>query len=333
MAGPLEGIRVLEFGSFVAGPYAGQLLADMGADVIKIEPPAGDPWRHASSFTKNESRVFIPLNRGTRSICLDLKKESGKAAFLFAQANDIRNSQKHSLIYKLFYKKIVTYKRAVGKYKTRKLLETATCIKEAANIHYLPRIAAFMGYWPVIVLNYRDFPEWAGSMYPGQRYFSIETLTQDYVSTMENSVALLGLFGGCVIDYKELMDTNAEDWARVLGEVTGLDGGVILESRNRRFRNPGPESPLPVRNSNVEEILALVRQYEGRPVDPRACDHRDTAHREHCQPDRPGPRRVHRSWFGCRVVRWHFERCSDVLGCGHRAALRCGHALSPDGYQ
>ncbi len=78
MAGPLEGIRVLEFGSFVAGPWAGQLLADMGADVIKIEPPAGDPWRHASSFAKNESRVFIPLNRGTRSICLDLKQDAAR---------------------------------------------------------------------------------------------------------------------------------------------------------------------------------------------------------------------------------------------------------------
>ncbi|NQW20706.1 MAG: CoA transferase [Chloroflexi bacterium] len=80
MDGPLHGIRVLEFGSFVAGPWAGQLLADMGADVIKIEPPAGDPWRHASAFAKNESRVFIPLNRGVRSICLDLKQDSARAA-------------------------------------------------------------------------------------------------------------------------------------------------------------------------------------------------------------------------------------------------------------
>ena len=78
MAGPLEGIRVLEFGSFVAGPWGGQLLADMGADVIKVEPPSGDPWRHASSFAPNESRVFVPLNRGVRSICLDLKQDAAK---------------------------------------------------------------------------------------------------------------------------------------------------------------------------------------------------------------------------------------------------------------
>ena len=80
MAGPLEGIRILEFGSFVAGPWGGQLLSDMGADVIKIEPPKGDPWRHASAFSNNESRVFIPLNRGVRSICLDLKLKSAQIA-------------------------------------------------------------------------------------------------------------------------------------------------------------------------------------------------------------------------------------------------------------
>jgi crotonobetainyl-CoA:carnitine CoA-transferase CaiB-like acyl-CoA transferase len=103
MAGPLEGIRVLEFGSFVAGPWGGQLLADMGADVIKIEPPVGDPWRHATSFTENESRVFIPLNRGTRSICLDLKKESGRAALrkLIESADGIISNNRRDTAIKL----------------------------------------------------------------------------------------------------------------------------------------------------------------------------------------------------------------------------------------
>ncbi|MCH2529646.1 MAG: CoA transferase [Dehalococcoidia bacterium] len=78
MAGPLEGIRIIEFGSFVAGPWGGQLLADMGADVIKVEPPDGDPWRHATPFAPNESRVFLPLNRGVRSICIDLKRKSSE---------------------------------------------------------------------------------------------------------------------------------------------------------------------------------------------------------------------------------------------------------------
>ena len=46
--------------------------------MVKVEPPFGDPWRHASPFAPNESRVFIPLNRGVRSICLDLKQDSAR---------------------------------------------------------------------------------------------------------------------------------------------------------------------------------------------------------------------------------------------------------------
>lgn len=80
MSGPLQGIRILGFGSFVAGPWGGQLLADMGAEVIKVEPPTGDPWRQTTPFAPNESRVFVPLNRGVKSICLDLKHDSARAA-------------------------------------------------------------------------------------------------------------------------------------------------------------------------------------------------------------------------------------------------------------
>ena len=76
--GPLNGTRILEFGSFIAGPFAGQILADMGADVVKIEPPSGDPWRNASRIMENEGRGFITLNRGTRSLCIDLKKSKSK---------------------------------------------------------------------------------------------------------------------------------------------------------------------------------------------------------------------------------------------------------------
>ena len=78
--GPLAGMRVVEFGSFIAGPFAGQILADMGADVIKVEPPSGDPWRSQNPFAPGESRVFLPLNRGVRSICLDLKLPAAREA-------------------------------------------------------------------------------------------------------------------------------------------------------------------------------------------------------------------------------------------------------------
>ncbi len=77
---PLEGIRVLEYAQYVAGPFAGMLLADLGADVIKVEPPGGDAWRRYEPFADGESRYFYSLNRNKRSIVLDLKADAGRRA-------------------------------------------------------------------------------------------------------------------------------------------------------------------------------------------------------------------------------------------------------------
>src|ERR1700760_2462991 len=71
--GPLAGIRVLELGSFIAGPFAGQLLADYGADVIKVEPPGrGDPMR-AWGITKHGTSLWWhAIARNKRSVTIDL---------------------------------------------------------------------------------------------------------------------------------------------------------------------------------------------------------------------------------------------------------------------
>lgn len=72
MAGPLDGVRVIEFTEIIAGPLAGMLLADLGAEVIKVEPPWGEPWRFVQAFLPTESRPFMTYNRGKRSLPLDL---------------------------------------------------------------------------------------------------------------------------------------------------------------------------------------------------------------------------------------------------------------------
>jgi crotonobetainyl-CoA:carnitine CoA-transferase CaiB-like acyl-CoA transferase len=74
MAKPLAGIRVIELANFIAGPLAGTLLADMGADVIKVEPPGGDMSRAAPPIRNGESVSFAALNRNKRSLMLDLKR-------------------------------------------------------------------------------------------------------------------------------------------------------------------------------------------------------------------------------------------------------------------
>jgi crotonobetainyl-CoA:carnitine CoA-transferase CaiB-like acyl-CoA transferase len=90
---PLRGVRVLEFAHWMAGPLAGGLLADWGADVVKVEPPGGEPMR--TIFSRMGARAGTPnaaftlANRGKRSLVLDIKDETGRAAFerLLAQAD------------------------------------------------------------------------------------------------------------------------------------------------------------------------------------------------------------------------------------------------------
>jgi formyl-CoA transferase len=79
VSGPLEGVRVLELSQIIAAPFCGLLLADMGADVIKVEPVGGEPWRIFAQFLPGESKTYIALNRGKRSLPLDITNPEAQA--------------------------------------------------------------------------------------------------------------------------------------------------------------------------------------------------------------------------------------------------------------
>jgi crotonobetainyl-CoA:carnitine CoA-transferase CaiB-like acyl-CoA transferase len=79
----LAGLRVLELTQVMAGPFCGQVLADMGADVVKVEPPDGDPTRRSLGFRVRgeDTAAFLAVNRNKRSLVLDLKDDRHRAVF------------------------------------------------------------------------------------------------------------------------------------------------------------------------------------------------------------------------------------------------------------
>jgi CoA:oxalate CoA-transferase len=76
---PLAGVRVVDASNFLSGPFAAMMLADVGADVIKVEPPGGDPYRRVGRPATAIGPLFANVNRGKQSVVLDLKSEGGRA--------------------------------------------------------------------------------------------------------------------------------------------------------------------------------------------------------------------------------------------------------------
>jgi crotonobetainyl-CoA:carnitine CoA-transferase CaiB-like acyl-CoA transferase len=102
--GPLAGLRVVDLTAMVMGPYCTQIMADMGADVIKIEPPDGDNTRYISvGPAPGMSGVFVNVNRGKRSVVLDLRSDQDKLALreLIKKADVFIHSMRSKAIVKL----------------------------------------------------------------------------------------------------------------------------------------------------------------------------------------------------------------------------------------
>lgn len=102
-AGPLHGTVVVELGNLIAAPYAGMLLADLGARVIKVEPPGGDLGRRFGPYVKGESAFFMAVNRGKESLSIDTKDWIGKRVLdnLVKKADVVLNNLRHGAMERL----------------------------------------------------------------------------------------------------------------------------------------------------------------------------------------------------------------------------------------
>jgi formyl-CoA transferase len=91
MTRPLDGVSVLELSTMIAGPYAGQMLGDLGADVVKIERPgSGELARGLEPTVGEESFYYLTANRNKRGLALDVTEEAGREVFLdLAEAADV----------------------------------------------------------------------------------------------------------------------------------------------------------------------------------------------------------------------------------------------------
>ncbi|MCV7079322.1 CaiB/BaiF CoA transferase family protein [Mycobacterium szulgai] len=116
--GPLAGVRVVDLTAMVMGPYCTQIMADMGADVIKVEPPQGDDTRYVSvGPAPGMSGVFVNVNRGKRGVTLDLKSDAGRSALraLIEQADVFIHSMRAKAIARLqlSYDEVATINPAI----------------------------------------------------------------------------------------------------------------------------------------------------------------------------------------------------------------------------
>jgi hypothetical protein len=188
-----------------------------------------------------------------------------RAADIFRGAYELQRRRPYSRLARHDWK----YRRSRAKRILASALRSADWCKATFNLDYAVFPAMRLGYAPKIIVNYREPVAYLHSSYTLVGKVSVHDHMDAYSSLLENALMLMRTFGGCAIDYQELMGED-EGWANVLEEVCGLSAAALLDSRRRRMTRASrltasPDFPVPDR---ARRIYQALRTHKGESIDP-----------------------------------------------------------------
>ena len=148
----------------------------------------------------------------------------------------------------------------------RKVLDAAEFLK-SIDLGTLTHTIYKLDYQPKIILSYRSFEEIAQSAYVSFSWGCAES-ERTYLDVYRTGLLQLHAFGGCAIDFRELIDTEEVAWSRVLGEVTGIEERSLLDARDRLSKPVNWQSRVPVLSRQAEELYGELQTYKGQVISP-----------------------------------------------------------------
>ena len=208
-------------------------LADAGAD---FGMPAPDDWdRRAGHLEHPEMGTAIRLN----SFVQKLAKEPPFS----------------------IQKQIMRWRRKKAHRAMKDALESATYFKYL-NLEFVARFAARHGYHPIIILSYRRFDEHVMSAAPTRLHLDLDAIADSYVRVYRDGMLLKLLFGGCAVDFADLIDRGETDWADSLARLTGLSRERLIEARDKRVRpaTSRSEQIAALNDPRTSEVYEMLRQ-------------------------------------------------------------------------
>lgn len=150
------------------------------------------------------------------------------------------------------------------------LLKAATeaqFIKDIGNVTRVPFYIRY-GYRPSIIVSYRNFEDYAHSIVSLWVENTVPSIAPHYISLLTDATALLALFGGCAIDYEEIVDPAQTSWAAALSETTGLPADALLAARDERISTrPRPtheKKRVPLKNAEAQRIYETLNGLRGQ---------------------------------------------------------------------